>query len=404
MRLVRLLICLSGVWTLVCSALSPAGAPGVVLAAAPEPISTHAKAAALIDVESGRLLYTFQGDQPMKIASLTKIMTAIVAIEHGKLSDMVKTSKRAAGREGSSIYLKLGEEMSLQNMLYGLMLRSGNDVATAIAEHVGGSEEGFVHMMNEKAQMLGMAHSQFMNPHGLDIEGHYSSANDMAKLTAYALKNPTFKEIVKTKVKSAPNPNDKWDYTWKNKNKMLTMYDGADGVKTGYTKQAFRCLVSSATRNGQQLAVVTLNDGDDWVDHQKLLDWGFAHYPLAEVTHKGQPVNGYPLAVGRTLRYPFAEGEKEQLRSKLDLTDTTGTAYTLGERGTIEWYMGEKKIGATPVYEPQSERSRLPEKPAWTDADGREADLAAKPWLHSFGSALKLTLSTLFGGKERAGW
>ncbi|GGD69528.1 D-alanyl-D-alanine carboxypeptidase DacB [Paenibacillus nasutitermitis] len=340
----------------------------------------------------------------MKIASLTKIMTAIVAIEHGKLSDMVKTSKRAAGREGSSIYLKLGEEMSLQNMLYGLMLRSGNDVATAIAEHVGGSEEGFVHMMNEKAQMLGMSRSQFMNPHGLDIEGHYSSANDLAKLTAYALKNQTFKEIVKTKVKSAPNPNEKWDYSWKNKNKMLTMYDGADGVKTGYTKQAFRCLVSSATRNGQQLAVVTLNDGDDWMDHQKLLNWGFAHYPLAEVTHKGQPVNGYPLAVGRTLRYPLADGEKEQLRSRLVLTDQKATSYSLGERGTIEWYMGDMKIGATPVYEPRSERSLLPEKPAWTAEGGKDADLSAKPWLHSFGSALKLTLSTLFGGKERAGW
>ncbi|WP_188992687.1 D-alanyl-D-alanine carboxypeptidase family protein [Paenibacillus nasutitermitis] len=404
MRLVRLLICVSGIWTLVCSALSGAGAPGAAHAAPPEPIATHAQAAALIDVESGRLLYTFQGDKSMKIASLTKIMTAIVAIEHGKLSDMVKTSKRAAGREGSSIYLKLGEEMSLQNMLYGLMLRSGNDVATAIAEHVGGSEEGFVHMMNEKAQMLGMSRSQFMNPHGLDIEGHYSSANDLAKLTAYALKNQTFKEIVKTKVKSAPNPNEKWDYSWKNKNKMLTMYDGADGVKTGYTKQAFRCLVSSATRNGQQLAVVTLNDGDDWMDHQKLLNWGFAHYPLAEVTHKGQPVNGYPLAVGRTLRYPLADGEKEQLRSRLVLTDQKATSYSLGERGTIEWYMGDMKIGATPVYEPRSERSLLPEKPAWTAEGGKDADLSAKPWLHSFGSALKLTLSTLFGGKERAGW
>ena len=223
------------------------GIPSITVSAAPSAIYTHAKGVALIDVESGGF-YNSNGDKPMKIASLTKIMTAIVAIEHGKLSDMVKTSVRAAGREGSSIYLKKGEEMSLQNLLYGLMLRSGNDAATAIAEHVGGSEEGFVHMMNEKAQMLGLTNTQFMNPHGLDVEGHYSTANDLAKLTAYALKNPIFKTIVKTKVKTAPNPNDKWDYSWKNKNRMLTMYEGADGVKTGYTKQALRCLVSSATR------------------------------------------------------------------------------------------------------------------------------------------------------------
>ncbi|MBW7456525.1 D-alanyl-D-alanine carboxypeptidase family protein [Paenibacillus sepulcri] len=405
MRLVRLLIGLTGIVTLACSGITGIGVPLAAYADAPEPITTHAKAAALIDVESGRLLYTSQGDEQMKIASLTKIMTAIVAIEHGKLSDMVKTSKRAAGREGSSIYLKLGEEMSLQNMLYGLMLRSGNDVATAIAEHVGGSEEGFVHMMNDKAQMLGMTNSQFMNPHGLDIEGHYSTANDMAKLTAYALKNPTFKEIVKTKVKTAPNPNDEWDYTWKNKNKMLTMYDGADGVKTGYTKQALRCLVSSATREGQQLAVVTLNDGNDWLDHQKLLDWGFANYPLAEITHKGQAVNGYPLSVGRTMLYPFAEGEKEQLRSKLVLTDSKKTEYLLGERGKIDWYMGDVKIGSTPVYEPKSSRIQQTQQPERTPADERDADpTAAKPAMHSFGSALKLTLSMLFGGKERAGW
>src|SRR5690606_10156946 len=129
---------------------------------------------------------------------------------------------------GSSIYLKQGEEMSLHNMLYGLMLRSGNDAATAIAEHVGGSLEGFVHMMNETAQMIGMSNSQFKNPSGLDEEGHYATANDMAKLTAYALKNAAFQDIVKTKVKTAPNPNDPWDYRWLNKNKMLSIYEGAD--------------------------------------------------------------------------------------------------------------------------------------------------------------------------------
>ncbi|REE94230.1 D-alanyl-D-alanine carboxypeptidase [Paenibacillus taihuensis] len=366
-------------------------------------VTTQAKGAALIDVESGRILYSHNGDKPMLIASLTKIMTAIVAIEHGNLNDMVQTSIRAAGKEGSSIYLQRGEKMSLLNMLYGLMLRSGNDAATAIAEHVGGSEEGFVLMMNDKAQMLGLENSQFMNPSGLDAPGHYSSANDLAKLTAYALKNPIFKEIVKTKSKTAPNPNDQWDYLWKNKNKMLTMYEGADGVKTGYTKKSLRCLVSSATRDGQQLVAVTLNDSDDWQDHQKLLDFGFANYHLSEVAHKGQPINGYPLAVGRTLVYPFAEGEKEQLRSKLNLIDAKATAYLLGERGTIDWFVGETKIGSTPVYDPQSQRIKQPDKPSWVIGGDSSRSVFGSFSSDTFWHAFRATFKALFGG-EAAGW
>lgn len=200
-------------------------------------ISTHARAAALIDVESGRLLYSSRGDEPMLIASLTKIMTALVAIESGDLTSKVKVGKNAFAKEGSSLYLKQGEEMTLEDMLYGLMLRSGNDAATAIAEHVGGSEQGFVYLMNAKAEALNLTHTHFANPHGLDAEGHYSSANDLAVLTAYAMHNPVFKEIVATKEKTADNPYEKWDYKWSNKNKMLRLYEGADGVKTGYTKK-----------------------------------------------------------------------------------------------------------------------------------------------------------------------
>jgi D-alanyl-D-alanine carboxypeptidase (penicillin-binding protein 5/6) len=315
------------------------------------PVSTHAKGAALIDVTSGRLLYSHNGDTPMRIASLTKIMTAIVAIEHGDLNDMVKTSKRAAGKEGSSIYLQVGEEMSLSNMLYGLMLRSGNDAATAIAEHVGGSEEGFVYLMNETAERLGLKQTQFRNPSGLDEEGHYSSANDLALLTAYALRNKTFKEIVGTRVKKVPNPHDAWEYSYTNKNKMLAMYDGADGVKTGYTKIALRCLVSSATRSGQQLAAVTINDGDDWADHRKLLDWGFQHYPLHKLADQGQALSGYPLALGQSFHYPLEQAEQSAIETKLMLVEQPSIRYSLGERGVLEWYLNGQRIGATPVYD-----------------------------------------------------
>lgn len=312
-----------------------------------DPPTTHAQAAALIDVTSGRVLYSEHGDRELPIASLTKIMTAIVAIEHGKLDEKVKVSPHAYRKEGSSIYLQLGEEMSLENMLYGLMLRSGNDAATAIAEHVGGSEEGFVHLMNEQVRLLGLKHTQFQNPHGLDAKGHYSSANDLAKMTAYALHHPIFKEMVRTKIKKAPNPNDPWDYKWDNKNKMLRLYEGADGVKTGYTKIARRCLVSSATRNGQQLVAVTINDGDDWNDHGKLLNYGFANYPLTTVVEKGQQIqNG--IVAGKEFVYALAKDEAARVEQRVVLHQPRANDF--GVRGIVRFTLDGQEIGSLPVY------------------------------------------------------
>jgi serine-type D-Ala-D-Ala carboxypeptidase (penicillin-binding protein 5/6) len=358
-----------------CSVLVP---PASTAAAAPPSISSHAEASAVIDVQTGRIVFQEKGDKRMRIASLTKVMTAIVAIEHGKLSDMVKVTHRAYGKEGSSIYLHLGEEMSLQNMLYGMMLRSGNDAATAIAEHVGGSVEGFVLLMNEKARLIGMKNTSFKNPHGLDEEGHYSSANDMALLTAYALKNPVFQEIVKTKVKSAPNPNEKWDYKWYNKNKMLSMYEGADGVKTGYTKLAHRTLISSATRGSQQFAVVTLNDGDDWNDHKRLFDYAFANYPLKTIVNKGELVQEPGLVAARTFEYPLAEGEERELGKKIILTSAESTDYRLGERGKLELYLRGERIASLPLYETGSKRLQLQERATfrYTKYEAQESSLA----------------------------
>ncbi|RKP57102.1 D-alanyl-D-alanine carboxypeptidase [Cohnella endophytica] len=320
----------------------------------PKPPGNQARAASLADVASGRVLFSQRGDEPMKIASLTKIMTAIVAIENGDMDSTLQVSAKAAGKEGSSIYLKSGEKMTLRNALYGLMLRSGNDAATAIAEHVGGSVEGFVYLMNKKADEIGLAHSHFMNPHGLDEQGHYSSANDLAKLTVYALHNPDFKEIVKTRIKKVPNPNDPWEYEWVNKNKMLTMYEGADGVKTGYTKQALRTLVSSATRDGQQLVAVTLNDRDDWADHRNLLDFGFARFPLASVTKAGEPIAGYPYEVTKEFIYPFAEGERERLVVSMAPLREGTADYKLGYRGQLRFVLDGKQIGAVPFVDDPS--------------------------------------------------
>jgi D-alanyl-D-alanine carboxypeptidase (penicillin-binding protein 5/6) len=333
--------------------------PAPQLHAAPLSMTTSAESAALIDVRSGRILYSKQGDKPLRIASLTKIMTAIVAIEHGKLSDSAKVSKNAFGKEGSSIYLKLDEEMSLHHLLYGMMLRSGNDAATTIAEHIGGTVEGFAYLMNEKARMIGMEHSLFRNPSGLDEEGHVSTANDMAKLAAYSLRNPQFQEIVKTKLKKAPNPNEPWDYTWLNKNKMLNLYNGADGVKTGYTKLAKRCLVSSATRGGQQLAVVTLNDANDWADHAKLLDYGFDQYPLMPLIHKGDVVEGTQWVAGTDFSYPTQTVEIGRYTYEVELNDTESTSFRLGEAGRLIYKLGGKAIGQVPLFANDSPRLSL---------------------------------------------
>ncbi|MEW9106317.1 D-alanyl-D-alanine carboxypeptidase family protein [Paenibacillus sp.] len=308
---------------------------------------TSARAAALIDVASGRMLYSHNGDKELPMASTTKVMTAIVAIEHGRLEDMVKATSRAVGKEGSSIYLRLGEEMSLNHLLYGLMLRSGNDAAVAIAEHVGGSEEGFVHLMNEKAKLLGLEHTQFRNPHGLDEKGHYTTANDLARITAYALHNPTFREIVRTRTKKAPNSIDKWDYVWGNKNKML--HEGADGVKTGYTKGALRCLVSSATRNGQQLVAVTLNDSRDWEDHKNMLNYGFRAYPQSKIVEQGQPIDGHPFQAAASLTYPLKTGEQSRVSAKLMVPVSGSLEGKLGHQGRLMMYLDNKAVASVNV-------------------------------------------------------
>ncbi|HEY8530457.1 MAG TPA: D-alanyl-D-alanine carboxypeptidase family protein [Paenibacillaceae bacterium] len=315
----------------------------------PQPPATHAEAFSLIDAASGRILHSANGDRRMRIASLTKIMTAIVAIEHGRLEDIVTVSPRAAFKEGSSIYLRAGDKVPLETLLYGLMLRSGNDAATAIAEHVGGSEEGFVFLMNRKAEEIGLSDTRFANPHGLDQAGHYSTANDLARLTAYAMRNPVFRKIAATKVKTFPNPNGGWDYHFLNKNKMLFRYEGADGVKTGYTRLARRCLVSSATRNGQQLIAVTLNDGNDWEDHRRLLDYGFAAFPLEEVIAKGQRMEGLPYEAAAPFRYPFAAGEREKLRALFQPFPPDSLEYRFGLRGRLTFELDGRVIGSVPL-------------------------------------------------------
>lgn len=248
-----------------------------------------AKAAVVMDAKTGRVLYAKNEDLRLPMASTTKIMTTILAIEKGRLDDVVRISQKAACVEGSKIYLKPNEKIRLEDLLYGVMLESGNDAAIAVAEHIGGNLSEFVRMMNAKALSIGAYDTHFDNPHGLDsgIDNHYTTARDLAIITAYGLKNPIFSKIVSTKNKSVSYGNNEYRY-FTNHNKMLWKYPDADGVKTGYTRKAGRCLVTSATREGMQLIVVTLNDPDDWKDTENLLNYSFDNYSYRKIISKGQ--------------------------------------------------------------------------------------------------------------------
>ncbi|RYI31673.1 D-alanyl-D-alanine carboxypeptidase [Bacillus infantis] len=252
--------------------------------------SASSGSAILMEQSTGRILYEKDAYTKKRIASITKIMTAILAIESGKLDTKAKVSERAVRAEGSSIYLQPGEKILLEDLVYGLMLRSGNDSAVAIAEYVGGSLEGFVYLMNQKAEEIGMMNTHFANPHGLDDhEDHYSTAYDMAVLTRYAMNNETYRKIAGTKMHRAPNPNESWDRVWKNKNRLLTeMYEYCTGGKTGYTKRAKRTLVTTASKDGLDLIAVTLNGPDDWNDHIGMYESGFKEYSLKKVVEQGE--------------------------------------------------------------------------------------------------------------------
>jgi D-alanyl-D-alanine carboxypeptidase (penicillin-binding protein 5/6) len=247
-------------------------------------VDTCAKAAVVMDVNTGRILYSKNANTELPMASTTKIMTTIVAIESGKLNEVVKISKNSAGTEGSSIYLQEGEQLTVEELLFGIMLRSGNDASIAVAEYVGGSVEKFAQLMNQKAKDIGALNTSFANPHGLDHPNHYTTARDLALITSYALKNPKFKEIVSTKRKSISGPpTESWDRALVNKNKTLWQYEGGDGVKTGYTSNAGRCLVSSATKDNWQLVCVVLDCRPMWDESSALLNYAYENYENKKV-------------------------------------------------------------------------------------------------------------------------
>jgi len=281
-------------------------------------VSTQAACAVLMDAESGRVLYAHNAHKKGLIASTTKLMTALVAVEHtSDLDEEITIRAEWTGIEGSSIYLRPNEVISMRGLLYGLLLQSGNDAAVAVACHVAGDVETFAGMMNQKAEELGMKNSCFSNPSGLNDDDHYSTAYDMALLACACLQNETVAQICASRSATVGIR------TFYNHNKLLHRYEGCIGMKTGYTELAGRTLVSAAKRDGQTLVCVTLNDRNDWNDHEKLLDHGFSTYPAQLLCENGKAfgairvtgslIPSVPVAAGADVRFPLSAGEQVEL-------------------------------------------------------------------------------------------
>ncbi len=311
-----------------------------------------AESAILLDAQTGRVLYEKNANQQSLIASTTKIMTAIVVCEQCNVLDRVRIPKEAVGVEGSSIYLQEGEILTVQELLYGLMLHSGNDAAVALAIYCGGTVEGFAEMMNDKARTLKMRDTHFVNPNGLDAPGHYSTAEDMAILAAYAMENPIFAQTVSTKTVNIKNR------SLRNHNRLLWQVEGADGVKTGYTKAAGRILVSSATRQGRRLIAVTMNDPNDWQDHKNLLEQGFSAYQVCKIVNRGDCLGYLQIAGGRVGAvallaaedFEYALTAEENPQIILSGQDFVYAPVVRGEEaGTAYVCLGNKTVGRIPM-------------------------------------------------------
>ncbi|AOY77100.1 D-alanyl-D-alanine carboxypeptidase family protein [Clostridium formicaceticum] len=323
-----------------------------------EEVHANGRASIVMDVETGRILYENNIYEQLPMASTTKIMTALLAIENIPEDKMVKIHPKAQGVEGSSIYLEANEKVRMIDLLYGLMLRSGNDAATAIAYEVSGSIEEFAQLMNLRAKEIGAKNTNFVNPHGLHDENHYTTAYDLALITREALKNPIFKEVVKTKFWTAERDGYKH---FANKNKTLSICEGGDGVKTGFTKKSGRCLVASATRNNMQFVAVTLNDGDWFNTTNELLNRCFEDYVPYTVFEEGDLTKKVLVEDGKkdalyihiptTLIIPIKQEESGKVLSVIKTPEVLQAPVIKGQKiGQIVTYLDGKLVNTTDLF------------------------------------------------------
>jgi serine-type D-Ala-D-Ala carboxypeptidase (penicillin-binding protein 5/6) len=350
---------------LIALALGWAGAPQV-----------QARAAVLMDAETGQVLFAKNAHQPLPPASLTKIMTAIVVLERCELDAGVKASQRAVNAKASSMHLRVGETVKVRDLLYALMLRSANDAAIALAEHTAGSVEAFAALMNEKAKSLGAKHTRFVNPHGLHDPRHLSTAYDLALITRYAMENETFRAIVKAPyyiVERSVNQDDLWMV---NKAKFLEQYAYAEGVKTGYTNQAGYCFAGSAYRDGRRLITVVLNSPQRVADTIALMEHGFNDWermelPAGMAVGEAQVEDGVetqtPLRLAEPLRWVMPKAHKARYRWAVQATSLRAPVQAGDAAGWLVVYRDEKPILKAPVVaaEAVAQRRAFPVGLGW---------------------------------------
>ncbi|MBR1679632.1 MAG: D-alanyl-D-alanine carboxypeptidase [Bacilli bacterium] len=310
----------------------------------------------VMDYDTGRVLMSKSEEKKKLIASTTKIMTCIIALENGDLNSIRKVGNEVLKSFGSGIYVQVGEEMSLENLLYGLMLRSGNDAAIEIAYHISGNLEKFVMLMNQKAYELGMKDTTFLNPHGLeedDGSGNVSTAKDMAILMRYALQNEMFLKIIGTKIHTVKGEGK--TYVWHNKNKLLSMSEYALGGKTGYTKKAKRTLVTASRKDDKTCIVVTLNDGNDFLDHKNLCDEVFGDYQRVTLVDKETFIFSENLNsnyyLERSLYGLLKQDEVQKVRVEYQITNENSS-----EAGVVQVFLKDELLASEKILNKLEEK------------------------------------------------
>lgn len=344
--------------------------------------NVSAESAVLVEQGSMRVLFEKNSHNKMPMASTTKIMTAILLIESGDLNrQLTITSEMLAGVEGSSVGFRAGNVVTCADLAYGMMLASGNDAANAAAVYMAGSLEKFADMMNEKAAQIGMADTHFVTPSGLDAEEHYSTAYDMALLASYAMANPIFAEIAGTTVHPITCGDPVQTVYFSNHNRLLKTYEGAKGVKTGFTKKSGRCLVSFAERNGVKLIAVTLKAPDDWNDHKTLFDYGFSILKPSEIKAE-LPVYSIDVAGGtpenilievQPVTLALLDGEEEKITTSFYIPKFVYAPLSAGDViGRVDYYLDGRMVGSADVTasqssagEPTSEKSLIDKMIYW---------------------------------------
>ena len=323
-------------------------------------VSTSAKAYMLLEATTGRVMAENNADQKLPMASTTKIMTCLLACELGDMKDMVTVGPESVGLDGTSIYLKEGETITLKELCYGLMLNSGNDAAMAIAVHIGGSQEGFADLMNSRAKEIGAKNTNFVTPNGLPHDDHYTTAHDLALIAAEAMQNKLFRKIVGTQSMTLEADEDSPIRYLRSKNKILYEYEGGNGVKTGFTNAAGKCLVAGAKRDGMQLIAVVLNDYDMFNDCKKLLDYGFNNYTWTDVTgdkyfeDKVKIQNGLKDSADAEQKediYLPLNKEDSKIKKKYEIFEGITAPIEKGTRiGTVKYVLNKEVVKEVPLY------------------------------------------------------